>query len=124
MGIESADGKRNAGGEAKLFCPGGAEAARHAIGREIGSGEFRADAGEERIDRDEEVFRRRPPSCGLYIHLWPMAQMLRGTSAALVKPQSVAVTMSQFSKAVTNCERLSGLFRSQWRSFENPHSEE
>ena len=64
----------------------------------------------------------RPSHLGLHIHLWPMAQALRLTSAGEVMPQRVAATMSQCSKAEANCSRLSGLWRSQWRSLAKPHS--
>ena len=66
----------------------------------------------------------RPPRARFHIHLWPMAQTLRFTFFGSVMPQSVAATMSQCSKAEANCPRLSGLWRSQCSSLENPHSEE
>src|SRR5205085_3281696 len=66
----------------------------------------------------------KPPHLRLQSHLWPMAQILRFTSLGSVMPQRVAATMSQCSRAETSSERLEGLWRSQWRSFENPHSEE
>jgi hypothetical protein len=66
----------------------------------------------------------RPPSDAFHIHLWPIAHTLRGARSGSVMPQSVAATMSQCSSAVTNRDRLSGLCRSQWSSFEKPHSEE
>ena len=40
----------------------------------------------------------KPPSDSFHIHLWPIAQTLRVTLAGSLMPQSVAATMSQFSK--------------------------
>ena len=51
----------------------------------------------------------RPPSAAFHIHLWPMAQMLRGTCAGSVMPQSTAATMSQCSSAVTKRVALVGI---------------
>src|SRR5262249_26767435 len=65
-----------------------------------------------------------PPKELFHIHLCPIAQTERGTVEASVCPQSTAATMSQCSNALTNCERFSGLWRSQCKSFENPHSDE
>ena len=50
-----------------------------------------------------------PPSAALHIHLWPIAQTLRGTFAGSVIPHSTAATMSQCSNAVTNRPRFPGL---------------
>ena len=66
----------------------------------------------------------RPPSAAFHIHLWPMAQTLRGTSAGSVMPHSTAATMSQCSSAVAKRARFSGLWRSQCSSLAKPHSEE
>ena len=53
-----------------------------------------------------------------------IAHALRFTLPGSVIPQSVAATMSQFSKAEAKRPRFSGLLRSQWSSFEKPHSDE
>ena len=66
----------------------------------------------------------RPPSCAFHSHLCPMAQTLRFTLPGSMMPHRVAATMSQCSKAETNSDRFSGLWRSQCRSLENPHSDE
>src|ERR1039458_2472518 len=66
----------------------------------------------------------RPPSCRFHSHLCPMAQTLRFTFLGSVMPQSVAATMSQCSNAETNSVRAAGLWRSQCRSLEKPHSDE
>jgi len=66
----------------------------------------------------------RPPSEAFHIHLCPAAQTLRLTFFASEMPHSVAATMSQCSNAETHSPRLPGLCRSQWSSFEKPHSEE
>jgi len=49
-------------------------------------------------------------------------QTLRFNSLTVLMPLSVAATMSQCSRAVTKCERFSGLWRSQCRSLAKPHS--
>ena len=61
-----------------------------------------------------------PPHFGFHIHLCPMAQALRGASAGDVMPQRVAATISQCSNAEARRSRLSGLWRSQCRSFAKP----
>src|ERR1700739_4914419 len=66
----------------------------------------------------------RPPQRGFQSHLWPMAHTLRFTVCGSFTPQSVAAAISQFSRAVANLPRCSGLCRSQCSSFANPHSEE
>ncbi len=65
-----------------------------------------------------------PPSPAFHIHLWPMAQTLRGTSSGSPIPHSTAATMSQCSSAVAKRARFSGLCRSQCSSLAQPHSEE
>ena len=65
-----------------------------------------------------------PPFDSLHSHLCPIAHTDRGTFSALVSPESTAATMSQCSSAVANRPRLSGLWRSQWSSLANPHSDE
>src|SRR5271165_7689823 len=65
-----------------------------------------------------------PPRSACHSHLCPIAQMLRFALLGSVTPHNVAATMSQCSNALANSPRLSGLWRSQWSSFANPHSEE
>ncbi len=98
--VEGADGDGDAGLEAELFGPLGGEMAGEVIGGEIVS--WRAFRGcRRRGDRRQErkACGGRPPHLGFHIHLWPMAQALRLTSAGVVMPARVAATMSQCSKA-------------------------
>ena len=85
-----------------------AERARRLIRSEVTSrGELGADPGEQRVDFCQGLLGRQRAERGIHIHLWPMAQMLRGAVAGSVMPHNVAAIQSQCSKAVTNSGRRS-----------------
>src|SRR5215471_11189334 len=65
MRIESADGNGNAGGKAELFSPLNRKPACDGVRRQIATFQFAADAGEERIDLHQKIFRRQTAEAGV-----------------------------------------------------------
>ena len=123
VGIESADGDGNAGVEAEFGGPFGREMAGDVVGGEVFAAHFGAHAGQQRIEQRRGTLREGShPTLGFQSHLWPMAQTLRLRSAV----GGDAGEGCGDHVAVFECGekrlRLSGLWRSQWRSLAQPHS--
>ena len=89
----------------------------------VTAGELFADAASSGSTEVRNSSEGRPPHFAFHIHLWPMAQMLRGRSAG-----GDAAERGDDHVAIFECgdevAPLSGLCRSQCRSLEKPHSEE
>ena len=120
--VECADGDGDAGAEAEGFGPLGGEVSGELVAGEVVAAELGADAGEEGVDGDEELFGRQAVPLGVPHPLVAHGADGAAARAGSVMPQSVAATMSQCSRAVTKRSRLPGLWRSQCSSLAKPHS--